>query len=78
MLTHNDIKQIKNLVDDRVDPLEEKFDRMANNIDKILKIVSDDRQELAITKNKVDSHHKRLQKVEVKIGITPFKSSVFA
>lgn len=79
MLTYNDIKQIKNLIDDRVDPLEEKFDRMANNIDKILKIVSDDRQEHSLTKTKVNRLEKRMKKVESNLRIkSPSSPSVLA
>ena len=46
MLTHNDLKQVKEVVKEETDPLKEKIERIENNIDKVLKIVTTTQQEL--------------------------------
>lgn len=70
MLNNHDIKLltdimkviVKDTVTVAIQPLE-------RNVDKLLKIVSGDRAEHAITKAKVTHHEKRLKKIEVKLKI---------
>jgi len=78
MLTYQDEQKVKKIVKEELKPLEEKIDRIENNIDKVLKIVSDDRQELTITKAKVTQHTKRLKKIERKLDIPSPSGSALA
>lgn len=78
MLTYQDEQTVKKIVKDEIKPLEKKIDRIENNVDKILKIVTTDRQELTVTKARVNSHHKRLTKIEKKLGFPPVPAVALA
>ena len=78
MLTFNDEKEIRKIIREEVKEIvhtevKKQLEPLAINIDKVLKIVSDDRQEMSIVKIKVKDHAKRITKIEKKLQI---KSSV--
>lgn len=70
MLDYQEEKQVKKIVDDALTPVKKQLDKLENNIDKVLKIVTRTDQELSLTKSRVDKHEKRLT--------SPASSSVFA
>lgn len=70
MLTHQDIKQVRTIVKEETEDLRQAVERIENNVDKILKIVTDDRQELTLAKAKIDQHDARIKKLERKTGVT--------
>lgn len=74
MLTYNDQKEIRKIIKEEVQEIvqnevSKQIEPLAINIDKVLKIVSDDRQEMSIVKAKVTHHEKRLKKIETKLNI---------
>lgn len=63
MLTYNDQKEIRKIIKEEVQEIvqnevSKQIEPLAINIDKVLKIVSDDRQEMSIVKAKVTHHEK--------------------
>jgi len=79
MLTYADVQSIKEILEERIKPLDKKIDRIENNVDKILKIVTRVDQEHTITKTKVNKHEKRIAKVETKLKVkSPASTSVVA
>ncbi|PIS18034.1 hypothetical protein COW38_03140 [Candidatus Collierbacteria bacterium CG17_big_fil_post_rev_8_21_14_2_50_45_7] len=71
MLNYQDEQTIKRIVQDVVhDEVKKQLEPHDIKIDKILKIVSDDRKEQVVIKARVTTHHKRLVKIERKLKIT--------
>jgi len=71
MLTYQDEQRIKQLTNNRLDPLEKTVNTTADNVDKILKIVTDEQKENVVLVARVNQHYKRLSKVERKLGFSP-------
>ncbi len=70
MLNYQDEQTIKRIVKEVVHAeVKKQLDPHDIKIDKILKIVSDDRKEQVVIKARVSIHHKRLVKVERKLNI---------
>ena len=79
MLTYADEQSIKKILEERIKPLDKKIDRIENNVDKILKIVTRSDQEHTLTKTKVNHLEKRMKRVETKLKIkSPATTSVLA
>lgn len=79
MLTYADEQSIKKILEERIKPLDKKIDRIENNVDKILKIVTRSDQEHTLTKTKVNHLEKRMKRVETKLKIkSPTTTSVLA
>lgn len=73
MLTKQDLTNLKDLIGDVVteklktelgENYKEKIDRIENNTDAACKMGSDNRQELAIARSKVDDHEIRITDLE--------------
>lgn len=72
MLTNSDKDDIRDLI-------REELDRVENKIDKVLSIVTRTDQEHQLTQAKVNKLEKRTTKIEKKVGIKPPASTtVFA
>jgi hypothetical protein len=70
MLDYQDEQTIKRIVQDVVHAeVKKQLEPHDIKIDKILKIVTDDRKEQAVIKTRVSTHHKRLVKIEHKLNI---------
>ena len=79
MLTYADEQSIKKILEERIKPLDKKIDRIENNVDKILKIVTRVDQEHTLTKTKVNHLEKRMNRVETKLKVkSPTTTSVLA
>lgn len=79
MLDYQDEQRVREIVREETADILSTVNRTADNVDKILKIVTSSNQELTITKARVDKHDKRLRKVESKLKIkSPSASAVFA
>jgi hypothetical protein len=71
MLNYQDEQTIKRIVQDVVhDEVKKQLSPHDIKIDKILKIVTDDRKEQVVIKSRVSTHHKRLIKIERKLKIS--------
>ena len=71
MLNYQDEQTIKRIVQEVVHTEDKKqLTPHDIKIDKILKIVTDDRKEQVVIKARVATHHKRLVKIERKLKIT--------
>lgn len=70
MLNNDDLKLIRKIVKEEVkDTVQEEIQPLERTMDKVLKIVTSDRDEHVITKAKVTHHEKRLKKIETKLKI---------
>lgn len=79
MLTYDDKQEVRKIVQEELEPINQKIDRIENNIDKVLKIVTRTDQEHELTKAKVNKHEKRLVKIEKKVSLkSPSESAIFA
>jgi|GEM_PF-3813926 len=78
MFTYNDEQSVREIVKEELAPVAKTVERTAVNVDKLVKMFVDLKQEHTITKVKVDKHDKRLRKVEVKLNIkSPSESVIF-
>ncbi len=78
MLTFQDEKRVREIVKEELAPVAKTVERTAVNVDKLVKMFVDLKQEHTITKVKVDKHDKRLRKVETKLKIkSPSGSAIF-
>lgn len=67
---HFQIQQIKLAIEEVMDEmLEEKLQPLKQDIDKVLKIVSDDRQEIPLIEAKVDRHDDEIKQLQKFVGI---------
>ena len=70
MLNYHDEQTIKRIVQEVVHTeVKKQLEPHDIKIDKILKIVTDDRKEQVVIKARVTTHHKRLVKIERKLKI---------
>ncbi|MFZ2199256.1 MAG: hypothetical protein WAV40_00505 [Microgenomates group bacterium] len=70
MLNYQDEQTIKRIVQEVVHAeVKKQLNPHDIKIDKILKIVTDDRKEQVVIKTRVTTHHKRLVKIEHKLKI---------
>lgn len=70
MLNYHDEQTIKRIVQEVVHTeVKKQLEPHDIKIDKILKIVTDDRKEQVVIKARVSTHHKRLVKIERKLKI---------
>ena len=70
MLNHSDLKLIRTIVKEEVkDAVQIQIQPLEITMDKVLKIVTSERDEHSITKAKVTQHEKRLHKIETKLKI---------
>ncbi len=60
MLTFQDQKQVREIVKEELAPLDKKIDRIENNVDKVLKIVTRIDQEHKLTQARVSKLENRL------------------
>ncbi|MEI8232665.1 MAG: hypothetical protein WCG44_02880 [bacterium] len=78
MLNDSDIKLIRTIVKEEVkDAVQKEIQPLEITMDKVLKIVTSDRDEHVITKAKVTHHEKRLKKIETKLKIKPASPILF-
>lgn len=80
MLSKQDLTNLKNLVGDVIteklkvelgENYKDRFNRMENNIDRVVKIASDTRQEQVLTQAKVDKHDRQIKELQVFTGFAP-------
>jgi phosphoenolpyruvate carboxylase len=69
LLTNNQIKQFKSLISEVIDEkfgenILERIDTIQNNTDATAKMITDDRDELEITKGRVSNHEVRILSLE--------------
>jgi len=70
MLNDSDIKLIRTIVKEEVkDAVQKEIQPLEITMDKVLKIVTSDRDEHIVTKAKVTQHDKRLKKIETRLKI---------
>ncbi len=70
MLNNSDIKLLTGIIKVVVkDTVQEEIQPLERTMDKVLKIVTSDRDEHVITKAKVTQHSKRLKRIETKLNI---------
>ena len=60
--------KVRQIVDEEIT---DKLTPLHNNIDKVLKIVSDDRQEIPIIEAKLDRHDTEIKELQAFTGIAP-------
>ncbi len=78
MLNFQEEQQVKKIVNEAIAPLVGTVEKIAVNVDKILKMFTRLDQEHTITQAKVNKHDKRLRKVEKKLKIkSPSESAIF-
>lgn len=78
MLNFQEEQQVKKIVNEAIAPLVRTVEKIAVNVDKILKMFTRLDQEHTITQAKVNKHDKRLRKVEKKLKIkSPSESAIF-
>lgn len=79
MFTYDDTKQVRTIVQEELAPIKKQLDKLENNVDKVLKIVTRTDQEHVLTQAKVTKLKKRTRKIEGKLKIaSPATTSVFA
>lgn len=67
---HTQIQQIKLAIEEVMDEvLEEKLQPLKQDVDKVLKIVSDDRQEIPLIEAKVDKHEDQIIELQAFTGL---------
>ena len=67
---HTQIQQLKIVIEEVMDEMfEEKLQPLKQDIDKVLKIVSDDSQEVPLIEAKVDRHDTEIKAVQSFTGI---------
>lgn len=67
---HTQIQQLKLVIEEVMDEmLEEKLQPLKQDIDKVLKIVSDDRQEIPVIEAKVDRHDTEIKELQTFAGL---------
>ncbi len=76
MLTYQDEQRVREIVKKEIAPVIETTNRTANNVDKILKIVTSSNQEHFLTKAKVNKLEKRTAKIERKLKMPSASTSV--
>ena len=69
MLTYQDEQRVKVIVKEELKPIDKKIDRIENNLDKVLKIVTSTQEELILTQKVVKQHDKRLTTIEKTLDI---------
>ena len=70
MLNNSNIKLLTGIIKVVVkDTVQEEIQPLERTMDKVLKIVTSDRDEHVITKAKVTQHSKRLKRIETKLNI---------
>lgn len=70
MLTIPDEQRIREIVKEETADMRKTVDRTADNVDKILRIVIDRKDEYKVTRATVDNHEKRLSHVEKKLKLS--------